>query len=139
MADLNAYLLFNGNCAEAMRFYQKTLGGKLDMMTGGESPVAAHIPPGNADKILHSRLLLDGGVELMASDDMANAPSEGMHGFLVSLAYPTAAEARKIFDALADGGQITMPWDKPFWSDGFGMLVDRFGTPWIVNGGMTSS
>ena len=59
-----------------------------------------------------------------------------MHGFSLALTYPTAAEARKIFDALAEGGKVTMPMQKTFWAEGFGMLVDRFGTPWMINGGM---
>jgi PhnB protein len=132
MPRLNPYLVFDGTCADAMRFYQRTLGGKLDLMTHGESPMAAQTPPGSADRILHARLALDGQL-LMASDSMVGQPYEGMKGFSVSLICPTA-EAKRTFDALAEGGRITMPLQKTFWSEAFGMLVDRFGTPWIVNG-----
>ena len=138
MHQLNTYLFFDGNCADAMRFYERTLGGKLSLMTHAESPMAAETPPGSANRILHARLDFDGGM-LMASDSMVGQPYEGMKGFSLSLIYPTAAEARRMFDTLAQGGQVTMPMDKTFWAEAFGMLVDRFGTPWMVNGGMASS
>ena len=140
MLQLDTYLFFDGNCADAMRFYERTLGGKLDMMTHGDSPMAAQMPPGSANRnrILHARLELDGGRLLMASDAMAGQPYEGMKGFSLSLIYPTVSEANRMFAALAEGGQITMPIAKTFWAEAFGMLVDRFGTPWMVNGGMAS-
>ena len=138
MHQLNTYLFFDGNCADAMRFYERTLGGKLSLMTHAESPMAAETPPGSADRIMHARLDFDGGM-VMASDWMAGQPYGGMKGFSLSLIYPTAAEARRMFDTLAQGGQVTMPMDKTFWAEAFGMLVDRFGTPWMVNGGMAGS
>lgn len=139
MPQLNTYLTFDGNCADAMRFYERTLGGKLESLTThAESPMAAQTPPGSADRIMHARLVIDGHV-LMASDSMAGQPTKGMHGFSLSLIYPTAAEAQPVFDALAEGGRVTMPLQKVFWSEAFGMLVDRFGTPWMVNGGMASA
>ena len=138
MNQLDAYLFFDGVCAEAMRFYERTLGGKLDLITHAESPVAGQTPPGSADRIMHARLATDNG-SLMASDTMAGQPYDGMHGFSLTLVYPTAADARRIFDALAQGGRVTMPIQKTFWAEAFGMLVDRFGTPWMVNGAMMSS
>jgi PhnB protein len=138
MHQLNAYLFFDGTCADAMRFYERTLGGKLDLITNAQSPVAEKTPPDRADKIMHARLTFDGGM-LMASDWMADRPYEGMHGFSLSLIYATAAEARRMFAALGQGGKVTMPMDKTFWAEAFGMLVDRFGTPWMVNGGMANS
>ncbi|HXX85827.1 MAG TPA: VOC family protein [Casimicrobiaceae bacterium] len=138
MPPLDAYLIFNGNCAEAMRFYQRTLGGKLDMMTHAESPLAGQgASAANADRIMHARLSLEGR-SLMASDCMIGQPYSGMHGFSLSLIYPTVAEAKRIFGALSAGGRITMPFDKAFWAEGFGMLVDRFGTPWMVNGNLAA-
>jgi PhnB protein len=134
MPKLDTYLFFDGNCAEAMRFYERTLGGKLFMMTHGESPMGAQTPAGSADRILHANLDLDGRM-LMASDSMVGHPCEGMHGFSMSLVYPTVQEARKIFDALADKGKVTMPMQETFWVEIFGMLTDRFGTAWMVNGG----
>ena len=137
MSQLDPYLFFDGTCANAMRFYERTLGGKIVMLkTHAESPVAAQTPAAAADRILHARLNLDDRV-LMASDWGVDQPYPGMHGFSLSLIYPTVAEAQRIFDALAEGGQIRMPFQATFWAKGFGMLVDRFGTPWMVSCEMT--
>ncbi len=136
MAQVETYLFFDGNCAEAMRFYERTLGGTLRMMTHAESPIAAQAPPGMANRIMHARLDLGDHV-LMASDSMVGQPIGGMKGFSLSLSYPTAAEGKRTFDLLADGGKVTMPFQKTFWAEGFGMLSDRFGTPWMVNAGET--
>jgi len=138
MPHLNAYLFFDGCCADAMRFYERTLGGKITMsMTHAQSPMAGQMPPGsaNANRIIHASLDIDGGT-LMASDTMAGEAYEGMKNFSLSLVYPTAAEAKRIFDALGQGGKVTMAFEKTFWAEGFGMLVDRFGTPWMVGGAM---
>ncbi|SFP03099.1 PhnB protein [Variovorax sp. PDC80] len=135
MSLLNAYLTFDGNAAEAMRFYEKTLGGKMEMlMTVGESPEAANMPPEAANRLMHASLVV-GDSMLMASDSMPGMPYEGMKGFGVALNYPTVAEAKRVFDALADGGQVGMPFEKTFWVEGFGMVTDRYGTPWLINGG----
>src|SRR5215467_752077 len=115
MPPINAYLFFDGTCADAMRFYERVLGGKLNVMTAGDSPVADTMPPGSADRVLHSHLAFDGGT-LMASDWMAGRPYERMQGFSLSLAYPAAADAKRIFDALAEGGKVTMPFEKTFWT-----------------------
>ncbi len=134
MPRIEAYLTFDGNCAEAMRFYERTLGGRLEtLMTHGESPLAAQAPPGSADRILHARLVVEGR-DLMASDTPVGQPYAGMHGFALSLQYTDLAEARRVFAALSAGGRVDMPLQKVFWADAFGMLVDRFGTPWMVNG-----
>ena len=136
MSQLNAYLFFDGTCADAMRFYERTLGGKLEMMmTHAESPMADKTPPGSADRIMHARVAVDGGT-LMASDSMAGQPYAGMKGFSLSLIYPTVADAKRVFNALAAGGSVTMPMEKTFWAEAFGMLVDRFGTPWMISGPM---
>lgn len=136
MSQLNAYLNFDGTCAEAMRFYASILGGKLDLMTNGQSPMADQIPADAADRILHANLAFEGGV-LMASDSMPGQSYQGMKGFGLALTYPTVAEAQRVFDALAEGGRVDMPLGKTFWAEAFGMLVDRFGTPWLINGAMT--
>lgn len=133
-ATIDTYLTFDGNCGEAMRAYERILGGKLELMTIGQSPMAAQSPPGSVDRIMHARLKL-GDRMLMASDGMLGAPYHGMHGFSVSLIYATVAEAQRVFDALADGGKVTMPLQKTFWVEAFGMVTDRFGTPWMLNGG----
>jgi len=134
MSGPDPYLFFNGNCAEAMRFYERTLGGKIEMMmTHGQAPGAEKMQ-GDPNRILHARLSLDGRI-FMASDAMEGHPYEGMHGFSLSLTYATVAEGKKIFSALSEGGQVRMPFDKTFWVEAFGMCVDRFGTPWMINAG----
>ncbi|NKE67334.1 VOC family protein [Ramlibacter sp. RBP-2] len=136
MPILDSYLFFDGTCAEAMRFYERTLGGKLEMMmTYGESPDPQQCPPGSKDRIMHANLIVDGR-NLMASDTPAGQAA-AMGGFSLSLAYQGADEARRIFDQLAEGGKVTMPVTKTFWAEAFGMLTDRFGTPWMVMGGVS--
>jgi PhnB protein len=135
MPTLDSYLFFNGNCAEAMRFYERTLGGKIErMMTYAESPDPAHCPPMDADRIMHACLVLDGR-NLMASDSPSDQPAPPMGAIALALNYPTAAEARRVFDALSAGGKVTMPLTRTFWAETFGMFTDRFGTPWMVGGG----
>ena len=134
MPLLDSYIFFDGKCAEAMRFYEKTLGGKLQpLMTYAQSPDPSQCGPGSEDRIMHTALVLDGRM-LMASDSPAGM-HKPMSGFSLSLFYETAAEARRIFDALGNGGTVIMPVQKTFWADAFGMLTDRFGTPWMVSGG----
>jgi PhnB protein len=139
MPLLNAYIGFDGTCADAMRFYERVLGGKIEMlMTNGESPMRDHIPSGNEHRVMHARLVLDQGV-LMAGDTMVGgceSTYQGMKGFSLTLSYGTAADAVPVFDALSEGGKVTMPLQKTFWAESFGMLTDRFGTPWIINGGL---
>jgi PhnB protein len=131
------YLAFNGNCADAMRFYEGALDGKLEMlMSGADSPMAAQIPKELAHRILHARLALKGGGCLYAGDSPMQMPYTGIHGVSITLQYDTVAEAQKVFEKLSAGGKVTMPLAPTFWAKIFGMLVDRFGTPWIVNGEM---
>lgn len=135
MSALNAYLFFNGNCAEAMRFYERTLDAKIEMMmTHGEVPTADRHPSQDDSRIVHARLVGADGMVLLASDSMAGEPYAGMRNFSLSLNYSAVTQAKRIFDALADGGEVRMPFDKTFWSAGFGMLADRYGTPWMVSG-----
>jgi PhnB protein len=135
MPHPTAYLAFDGNCAEAMRFYERALAGKLEvLMTNGESPMAAHFPRETADRILHARLALPGGGILMAGDCPSAVPYEGIKGVSLALNYDSIAEAERAFTALSEGGEVTMPMQPAFWAKVWGMLVDRFGTSWIVNG-----
>jgi PhnB protein len=135
MTQIDSYLFFDGNCAEAMRFYEKALGARMEMMMkGSESPEAGKLPPGLANKVMHARLGLGDGRALMASDWMDANPYPGKNGFAVSVGYPKVADAKRVFDALSQGGKVTMPMSPTFWSQAFGMLVDRYGTPWMVSG-----
>src|SRR5262245_48271855 len=96
--------------------------------------MAAHMPKEFAHRILHARLALPDGGILFAGDAPASVPYEGIKGVSITLNYDTTAEAQKVFNALAEGGQVTMPMQPAFWAKAWGMLIDRFGTPWIVNG-----
>ena len=131
-----AYLAFNGNCADAMRFYERALGGKLEtMMRSADAPCAAEVPPEFGGRIMHACLALDGNGYLYAGDCPSNMPYEGIKGVALTLNYDTVAEAERVFHALlVDGGTVTRPLQATFWAKIWGMLVDRFGTPWIVNG-----
>ena len=135
MPQAIAYLAFDGNCAEAMRFYEQALGGKLEMMmSGADSPMAEQIPKESAHRIMHARLVLPGGGVLYAGDAPAQLPYEGIKGVAITLNYDERRRGRGAFAALAEGGKVTMPMQVAFWAKRWGMLVDRFGTPWIVNG-----
>jgi PhnB protein len=129
--QLNAYLNFNGDCGAAFKFYEKCLGGTLQMQTHGESPMADQVPPGWRDRILHARLVV-GDAVLMGSD----APPESYQkpqGIYVALGIEKPEDAERLFSALAERGTVQMPIQKTFWSVRFGMFVDRFGIPWMVN------
>ena len=130
--QVNPYLYYNGNCEAAFRYYEKVLGGTIEMMLTHEgTPAAEHTPPEWQKKIIHARMSIDGAV-IMASD----APPGRFHqpqGFSVSLLIENPAEAERRFNALAEGGTVSMPFGKTFFSRGFGMCVDQFGIPWMVN------
>lgn len=132
MAEINAYLFFGGNCAEAMRFYERALGGKLEALLTYKDSMGEQASPQDANRIIHAYLVVDGG-GLMASDENAATEYKGMSGFGVTITYKTAAEAQRAYDALSEGGKVTMPFGKTFFSDGYGQFVDKFGTPWMVN------
>ena len=129
---INTYLNFNGQCEEAFKFYEKCLDGKIEAMMAHEgTPAEEHVPPEWKKKIIHACLRTDHGV-LMGSD----APPdyfEPPKGFSVALHFATPAEAEKVFYALANDGKITMPLAQTFWSVSFGMLVDKYGIPWMIH------
>ena len=130
--QLNAYLLFNGNCREAFAFYERTLGAKVEsVLTAEGTPAAAHMPPEFHDKILHGRIVVNGAT-LMASDCPPQY-YQTPQGFSLTLSYTEPAEAERIFGALADSGQVKMPIQETFWAKRYGQVVDRFGIPWMVN------
>jgi len=119
-------------CEAAFRFYEQALGGRIAaMMTFADTPMAEQTPPEMQGKIIHARLLV-GDKVLMGSDAPAGRV-EKMQGFSVTPGINKPEEAERVFNALADGGTVTMPIQETFWARRFGMLVDRFGTPWMVN------
>ncbi|WGV23991.1 VOC family protein [Halotia branconii] len=129
---INSYLNFNGNCQEAFKFYEQCLGGKIVMMlTHGDAPTAEHIPTLWHDKIMH--VCLDLGDQLLMGSDSPPDYFETPQGFYVQLSIEEPDQAERIFYALAENGKVKMAIDQTFWSVRFGMLVDQFGIPWMVN------
>ena len=126
---IQPYLFFNGNCEQAVEFYRKALGAEVEMMMrfkeSPEPPPPGMTPPGWENKVMHASFHV-GQTTVMASDGCGQE-SKGFQGFSLSLAVATEAEADRYFNALAEGGKVTMPLNKTFWSPRFGMLEDRFG------------
>ena len=130
--QVQPYLYFNGDCETAFKNYERCLGGRIEAMTThAGTPAEQGVPAEWRNKILHARLVV-GDAVLMASD----APPGHYHkpqGFSVSIQINGPARAEDTFRALADGGTVIMPFQQTFWAARFGMLVDKFGTPWMVN------
>jgi PhnB protein len=131
---IEPYLFFDGRCEEAIEFYRKALGAEVTMlMRFKDSPEPAQpgmVPPGSENKVMHANLRI-GEMNVMASDGhCAGKPS--FQGFSLSLQVKDEAEAKRLFDALADGGQVRAPLGKTFFSPAFGMVADRFGVGWMV-------
>jgi PhnB protein len=129
---MNPYLSFKGDCEAAFTFYQQHLGATpRSLFRYGGSPMASDVPPDWADKVMHGTIIL-GGQELMGGD-VAPDRYETPKGFSLSLQIEHAAEAERVFDALEVGGTVVMPLQQTFWAARFGMIVDRFGIPWLIN------
>lgn len=128
------YLTLDGTTLEAFGFYAEVLGGTIEFsQTFGDSPMKDSIPAEFHNRVMHATLNLPDG-KLMASDAGPWAPFEGaMQSCALSIHYPTAAEGKRVFDALSAGGKVTMPFEKTFWAEGFGVLTDKFGVTWMVN------
>ncbi len=130
--EANAYLMFNGDCAEAFKFYERVLDGKIEaLFPYAGSPATEHAPPEFGDKIMHATMRI-GHTKLMASDSPPERYKKP-EGISIALGLHDTARGEQIFNALSEGGQVTMPYQKTFWAAGFGMCVDRFGIPWMVN------
>jgi PhnB protein len=140
------YLNFDGDCAEAMAFYAEVFGGKIThQSTFGEMPAGEgmpKLPEAAKSRLMHAHLQV-GEQAIMASDTLPAMPGQPAEacaggyrkpqGMWVSISVDNATEGRRVFDALSKGGQVAMPFQPTFWSAGFGMVTDRFGTPWMVN------
>jgi PhnB protein len=133
MAQPQLYLLFNGNCREAFDFYSRTLGGKIEFMqTFGEAPGHEEVPANLKDQVMHISMDVD-GAKIMGSD----APGEHAvtigNNFSIAINPNSEADADRVFTALSEGGQVTMPLSETFWAKKFGMLIDRFGVNWMIS------
>ncbi len=132
MTQLNAYIRFNGNCRQAMTFYQNCLGGELTLQTVAESAIAAQLPPEAGNNIMHATLTK--GSLLLAGSDMA--PAEGLqrgNHMVLMLNCSSTLEIETCFEKLSASGQVSMPLSTEFWGDTFGMLTDKFGNEWMLN------
>jgi PhnB protein len=130
--QINPYLMFNGQCEAAFKFYERSLGGKIVFkITNGESPMAKDTPPERHNQILHARFVVGNNV-FMGSDSPPERYDEPK-GFFVSLNIDTPEEAERLFAALSEKGTVLMPVQETFWAHRFGMLNDQFGIPWMIN------
>ena len=129
--ELATYIFFNGNCSDAVKFYEKHLGAKVAMMMrNADAPPEAKMP-GGSDMVMHVRMTIGQNI-LLASDcppDMFDKPQ----GFRVMYGVEKAAEGERVFNALSEGGSVQMPYQKTFWAHRFGMCTDKFGIPWMIN------
>jgi len=140
---LSPYLSFNGNTREAFSFYEECLGGKItSMMSYNDMPATASAETGCSDAgpmptgegIMHACLELPGGALLMAGDTPPGMPYEKMSGVMMAIDFDSVEQATGVFEALGQGGQVTMPLASTFWAKIFGMVTDQFGVSWAVNG-----
>jgi PhnB protein len=133
--QIQSYLFFNGRCDEAVEFYKKALGAKVEMLMrfkeAPDPPPPGMVPPGFENKVMHASFRV-GDTVVMASDGCTEG-NANFKGFSLSLALEKEADADRFFAALADGGQVQMPLGKTFWSPRFGMVTDRFGVGWMIN------
>ena len=130
MKWINGYLMFNGNCAAAMKFYESCFGGDLSLVPYGEGQCAG-LPPGET-RIIHARLTQGGGL-LMASDTQPAMPFVQGNNVWLAIENESADEQDEMFEALSAGATVTMPLQEQFWGARYGMLTDAFGTHWMFN------
>lgn len=131
-ADLRAYLSFRGDCEAAFRFYEEALGAKLGLLFRyADSPMADVVPEGWETRIMHGSVTI--GEQVLEGADVPPERYEEPKGFSLSLNVPSASEAERLFHQLAAGGRVVYPIEKTFWSERFGMVIDRFGIPWMIN------
>ena len=130
--QMSPYLSFKGDCEEAFKFYEQSLGGRPgELFRYGGTPMAEQAPAEWADKIMHGSLTI--GDQVLMGADMPPGQYEEPKGISLSLHIKSAADAERTFNDLAKDGTIVMPLEKTFWAARFGMLVDRFGIPWMIN------
>lgn len=129
--QIQPYLFFDGRCEEAIDFYREALGAEVQMlMRFKECPQPSSVPPGSDDKVMHAALKIGDATVLASDGRCTGAPS--FQGFALALNATDDAHARRMFDALSDGGQVQMPLASTFFATSFGMVIDRFGVTWMV-------
>ena len=129
---MTAYLSFKGDCEAALKFYEQHLGGQLGpIFRYGGTPLADSVPGDWSDKVMHSSITIGG--QVVMGGDVAPGQYEAPKGFSLSLQITQPADAERIFGALAKQGKVLVPLEKTFWASRFGMVVDRFGVPWMIN------
>jgi PhnB protein len=132
--QLNAYLSFNGDCEEAFTFYAECLDGKLgEIFRYAGTPMANDVPPDWQNKVMHTSLTI--GEHVLMGGDIPPERYEKPKGFSLSLHMKDPAQADRVFGLLAENGTVMVPLGKTFWAERFGMVVDRFGIPWLINAG----
>jgi PhnB protein len=130
--ELNPNLNFHGHREAAFKFYERCLGGKIvAMMPHAGTPAEQHVPAEWRNKIIHARLMV--GDQILMASDAPPEHYEKPQGFSVTISVSDATEAERVFKALAEGGTVKMPIQETFWAVRFGMLVDQFGIPWMIN------
>lgn len=130
--QMNPYLSFNGQCEAAFTFYERCFGGQLGaIFRYAGSPMASQVPEDWQDKVMHGSLTVGG--QVLMGGDVVLAAYEAPKGFSLSLQMTSTSEAERIFHELAKEGRVTVPLEKTFWAARFGMVVDRFGIPWLIN------
>jgi PhnB protein len=131
--QLEPYLFFHGRCEEALNFYKACLGGEIVAMNRfAGSPMEANVDADFRDKVLHASFVA-GDVKFMASDGRPGPGPSGEDDIALSLATNDPAQGERVFNALAEGGEVTMPLDDAFWGGRFGSLTDRFGVQWMIS------
>jgi PhnB protein len=129
---IHPYLSFKGDCESAFAFYEQCLGGKTGSIFRYEgTPLADNVPADWADKVMHASLTL--GDQVLMGGDVAPDRYEAPQGFSLSIQITSPAEAERIFRDLASAGTVVVPLAETFWAARFGMVVDRFGIPWLIN------
>ncbi len=132
--QVQPYLFFNGRCEEAIEFYRKAIGAEINMMMRfKESPEPCPegmIPPGSENKVMHAAMKIGDSLVMASDGQCSGAPN--FQGISLSLDAASDAEAKRLFDALSDGGQVQMPLGKTFFASSFGMVADKFGVSWMV-------
>ena len=128
---IDFHISFSGRCQEAFEFYKTILGGEIELLTYGNSPAGKDVPPEWSKKIIHGSFRLN-NLEIAGADELPEH-HKSLSGFQLLLQLESTAESQRIFNAFSEGGFVTMPLQKTFWSQSYGIVTDKFGIPWEIN------